>query len=128
MKNEIDRILLSGVLPVMLDDITSGFNISNNISLKAKYNEILGFTQEEVERLIEEAGIDRSLINIDMEHFYNGYMFHEESEHRVYNSSMMLYYFGQIMEDNRPPKYLIDSNLNLAILFVGKDKVEVIEN
>jgi hypothetical protein len=112
-KSIVDRVLLSGVTPIMLDDLTSGFNITNNISLKEKYNEILGFTQEEVEHLIDATGIDRSMINVDLEHFYNGYMFHKKGINRVYNSAMMLYYFSQIWEDNRPPEYLIDSNLKM---------------
>jgi hypothetical protein len=112
-KSVVSRVLLSGVTPVMLDDVTSGFNISNNISLKPEYNEILGFTQKEVDRLIDDIGIDRSLINVDMEQFYNGYMFHKEGEHKVYNSNMVLYYTGQIKDRKKPPAYLIDSNLKM---------------
>ncbi|MDR3251605.1 MAG: AAA family ATPase, partial [Tannerella sp.] len=107
----IDRILLTGITPIMLDDMTSGFNIANNISIKPKYNEILGFTQTEVDKMIDDLGLDRSLINVNMEYFYNGYKFHDEGEHRVYNSSMVLFYFTQILENNSAPRYLIDDNL-----------------
>jgi hypothetical protein len=95
----------------MLDDMTSGFNIANNISIKPKYNEILGFTQTEVDKMIDDLGIDRSLINVNMEYFYNGYKFHDRGEHRVYNSSMVLFYFTQMLEEDRAPDYLIDDNL-----------------
>jgi hypothetical protein len=110
-KTVIDRILLTGITPIMLDDMTSGFNIANNISIKPKYNEILGFTQAEVDKMIDDLGIDRSLINVNMEYFYNGYKFHVKGEHRVYNSSMVLFYFTQILENNSTPDYLIDDNL-----------------
>jgi hypothetical protein len=110
-KTVVDRILMVGITPIMLDDLTSGFNISNNISLQAKYNEILGFTMEEVNKFMDETGVDRSLINVDLEYFYNGYIFHKKAENKVFNSSMVLYYFGQILSDGKPPEYLIDDNL-----------------
>ncbi|MDR2027587.1 MAG: ATP-binding protein, partial [Prevotellaceae bacterium] len=109
-KTVIDRIILTGITPVMLDDITSGFNISNNLSLKKKYNEMLGFTQDEVNTLMEETGIDPNMVNVDMELLYNGYLFHKDGEHRVYNPSMMLYLFDSILEEETVGN-IIDDNL-----------------
>jgi hypothetical protein len=111
-KTVVDRIILTGITPVMLDDVTSGFNISNNISLKKQYNEILGFTPEEVHTLMEAAGISPDMINIDMELLYNGYLFHAGGEHRVYNPSMMLYLFDQIQSEG-VTKNIIDDNLKM---------------
>ncbi|MDR1222751.1 MAG: ATP-binding protein, partial [Tannerella sp.] len=109
-KAVIDRIILTGITPIMLDDITSGFNISNNISLKPKYNELLGFTKEEVNTLMEESGIDPGMIRVDMEYLYDGYLFHSEGENRVYNPSMMLYLFDQVQEDGKI-RNITDENL-----------------
>jgi hypothetical protein len=111
-KTVIDRIILTGITPVMLDDVTSGFNISNNISLKQKYNEILGFTEEEVNILMEEVGIERNMINVNMEFLYNGYRFHADGEHRVYNPSMMLYLLDQIQSEGKVQN-VIDDNLKM---------------
>jgi hypothetical protein len=97
----------------MLDDMTSGFNISNNISLKEKYNEILGFTQEEVEYLIEESGVDRSWITLDLKKMYNGYLFHAAGKQLVYNPSMMLYLFNELLDEQRPTENIIDENLKM---------------
>jgi hypothetical protein len=121
----LDRILIVGTTPIMLNDMTSGFNIVTNISLNPTYNEILGFTHEEVEYLIREAGIDPSWINIDLKEFYNGYLFHHRGENPVYNSSMILYYFKQILKFKDENKDLIDENLKmdygrLAKLFKNK--------
>ena len=63
-KNVIDKIFITGVTPIMLDDVTSGFNISNNLSLDLRYNEILGFTEDEVEKLIDECGINNRYTKI----------------------------------------------------------------
>jgi hypothetical protein len=109
-KTVVDRILLTGITPIMLDEMTSGFNISNNLSLKKKYSEMLGFTQDEVNTLMKEAGIEPEMIGVDLELMYNGYLFHPYGEHRVYNPSMMLYLFDFIVNDE-PVRNIIDENL-----------------
>jgi hypothetical protein len=111
-KTVIDRIIITGITPIMLDDITSGFNVSHNLSLKKRYNEMLGFTQDEVNILMTETGIDPSMINIDMEFLYNGYLFHQDGEHKVYNSSMILYLFDSIMNEGIIED-VIDENLKM---------------
>ncbi|MDR3260821.1 MAG: ATP-binding protein [Tannerella sp.] len=110
-KTTVDRIILTGITPIMLDDLTSGFNISKNLSLDPMYNEMLGFTGEEVETLMRETGVDPGWINVDMELFYNGYLFHPEGEHRVYNPSMMLYLFDQALRRRKTTGSVIDDNL-----------------
>jgi hypothetical protein len=110
-KTVIDRIILTGITPIMLDDLTSGFNISNNLSLDPRYNEMLGFSKEEVTVLMEETGINRSMINVDMELFYNGYLFHPDGAHRVYNPSMMLYLFDRTLKFGNKLENVIDENL-----------------
>ncbi|MDR1024025.1 MAG: ATP-binding protein [Prevotellaceae bacterium] len=109
-KTVVDRIILTGITPIMLDDITSGFNISNNLSLKKKYNEMLGFTQEEVSTLMAQTGIAPSMIIVNLELLYNGYLFHQDGEHRVYNPSMMLYLFDHILEEGTVGD-IVDENL-----------------
>ncbi|MDR1224945.1 MAG: ATP-binding protein [Tannerella sp.] len=110
-KTVIDRIVLTGVTPIMLDDITSGFNISNNLSLDPRYNEMLGFTEDEVNLLMREAGVDPDMIKVDMEYYYDGYLFQSEGENKVYNPSMMLYLFDQVLKFGRKTRNIIDENL-----------------
>jgi hypothetical protein len=110
-KSVIDRIFITGISPVMLDDLTSGFNIAVNLTLDLKYNEMMGFTQQEVDALMKETGVDPALINVDMEMYYDGYLFHEDGENRVYNPSMILYFFNRILTEGKPPKNIIDDNL-----------------
>ncbi|GHV53344.1 hypothetical protein FACS1894181_17100 [Bacteroidia bacterium] len=110
-KSVVKRTFITGISPVMLDDLTSGYNIAVVLTLKPKYNEMMGFTQEEVEWLMKETGVNPDFINVDMETYYNGYLFHAEGKHRVYNPSMMLYFFYQILESQKPPEDIIDLNL-----------------
>jgi hypothetical protein len=72
---------------------------------------MFGFTSDEVEWLMTETGVDKTLINFDIEVFYNGYMFSEYGKNRVYNSQMILYLFNQVLRQRRPPKQIIDTNL-----------------
>ena len=135
--NIIKKMFITGITPILLDDLTSGFNISNNLSIKEEYNEILGFTKDEVELIIKEYGIDKSLINIDIEHFYDGYLFNEDAKNKLYNSTMILNYFHELKNSNGKIKDLIDDNLKtdfgrlkrLINLSNNKEKIrELIDN
>ena len=107
----VDRIFITGISPVMFDDLTSGFNIAVNLTIEERYNNMMGFTREEVEWLMDETGVNRDFINVDMEWYYNGYLFHKDATDRVYNPSMMLYFFNQIINNQKVPEKIIDDNL-----------------
>ncbi|MGV8092651.1 MAG: AAA family ATPase [Mangrovibacterium sp.] len=107
----VDRIFITGISPVMLDDLTSGFNIADNLSLKLTYNEMMGFTREEVDAMMVATGVNPDHITVDMSMYYDGYLFHEDGENRVYNPSMVLYFFKQVLDEKKPPKNIIDDNL-----------------
>jgi hypothetical protein len=110
-KSVVSRIFLTGISPMMMNDLTSGFNIASNFSLDLRYNEMLGFTRSEVDALIDRAGIDRALIMVDMEHYYNGYIFNKRADVRVYNPTMALYCLDQVQRTKLPPEEIIDNNL-----------------
>jgi len=112
-KTVIDRIFITGISPVMLDDLTSGFNIAKNLTMSKRYNNMLGFTKQEVEQLMDETGVNRDFINVDMEWYYNGYLFNEDATERMYNPSMMLFFFSQIIEEGKVSKNIIDDNLKI---------------
>ena len=128
----IDKIFITGITPIMLDDVTSGFNISNNLSNDVRYNEMLGFTEEEVEFLIDECGIDREKITIDRKFLYNGYLFHEGAEQKLYNSAMILYLLHKIKVTEGEIKHLINDNLKtdygrIRNLLSKKENIEKLE-
>jgi hypothetical protein len=107
----VNRIFITGISPVMIDDLTSGFNIAENLTLVERYNSMMGFTRQEVGWLMDETGVNSDFINVDMEWYYNGYLFHQDATDRVYNPSMMLYFFNQIINEQKVPKNIIDDNL-----------------
>ena len=110
-KSVVDRIFITGISPVMIDDLTSGFNIAVNLTLEERYNNMMGFTGQEVDWLMDETGVNRDFINVDMEWYYNGYLFHKEATDRAYNPSMILYFFNQIINNRKIPEKIIDDNL-----------------
>jgi len=112
-KTAVDRIFITGISPVMLDDLTSGFNISVNLTLVERYNSMMGFTRQEVDWLMDETGVNRDFITVDMEWYYNGYLFHKKAPDRIYNPSMMLYFFEQIIREQKVPEKIIDDNLKI---------------
>jgi hypothetical protein len=109
----IDKIFVTGITPVMLDDLTSGFNISNNISLKPHYNEMLGLTREEVDWVMKQICLDKSLISVDIEKMFDGYLFHEDAENKLFNSTMIFNYFKELKSEGKRAKYIIDDNLKI---------------
>jgi hypothetical protein len=110
-KSVVKRIFITGITPMMINDLTSGFNMSTDYSLYPKYNEMFGFTREEVEWLMQETGVDKNLIKVDMESYYNGYMFDTDGQDKVYNSQMILFLFNQILMTGKQPKEIVDTNL-----------------
>ncbi len=120
-KGTFERIFITGVSPVTLDDVTSGFNIGWHISTKEEFNQMLGFSTEDVRDLFtyyREKGFIRpdadieAIIN-DMKPWYDNYCFAEEAletQSRVFNCDMVLYYLRNYMTRGEGPKEMIDPN------------------
>ena len=115
----LERLFITGVSPITLDDVTSGFNIGTNVSLSPKFNEMLGFTEPEVRGLLETYR-DLGAFNQDldealglMRQWYNGYIFSEDSQTDLYNTDMVLYYLKQSVPNERGPRELIDVNVRI---------------
>ena len=115
----IERLFITGVLPVTMDDVTSGFNIGTNISLEPDFNEMVGFTEAEVTRLLETCR-DHGVFDQDVDEamalmgeWYNGYRFAKAAETDLYNTDMVLYYLKHSIPNRGVPDDLIDSNVRI---------------
>lgn len=107
------RLFVTGVSPITLDDVTSGFNIGTNISLDARFNSLLGFTHAEMERLFEVFRQDYAAHRAIIDDWYNHYHFHEERLDPIVNSDMALYYLQSLVFSGKPPRELIDHNVRI---------------
>lgn len=132
----IERIFITGVTPITMDSLTSGFNISKNLGNIKELNEMIGFTEEEVIRLLCNCGIDEKYIEILKEH-YNGYLFNKKAKNKVYNSNLLMYFLSEYVRSYELPENLIDSNVisdykRITMLFDlyedNEDKIKMIED
>ena len=115
----LERLFITGVSPITMDDVTSGFNIGTNISLEPRFDQMLGFTEVEVRQLLE-LYRDHGVFNQDVEaaldvmrEWYNGYRFSEEAEVDIYNTDMVLYYLKYAITNRGMPRELIDTNVRI---------------
>jgi hypothetical protein len=123
-ESAIDRLFITGVSPIMLDDLTSGFNIAENLTMNPICGEMLGFTEEEVQRMVNQfqstsLDFDPEMLMHTLRKNYNGYLFHEEGKQKVYNPDMILYFFNQWSMFGRPPKQLINKNVKIDYSRLG---------
>ena len=116
----VDRIFITGVAPITLDSTTSGFNIAKDITKDIEFNDMLGFTKEDVKYLMNELEIEKEkqeeLLPI-IKTNYDGYVFSREIEsediekYKMYNSNMTLFFLNEYMRLNRIPEQLVDINI-----------------
>lgn len=120
-KGNFERIFMMGVSPVTLDDVTSGFNIGWNISIKPELDEMLGFSTTDVVEMFTyykehgsiPADSDIDAIVNDMKPWYDNYCFAEEAlkkKTRMFNCDMVLYYLRNYMDNGCSPRQMIDPN------------------
>lgn len=115
-RGTIDRLFITGVTPITLDSMTSGFNIGENISLHKDFNAVMGFTKEEVEHLLQplvmKCQLDAQTLMADVTRWYNGYRFHPKAAGSIYNSDMVLYFLKNFDdEDCAYPERMLDDNI-----------------
>lgn len=115
----ISRMFITGVSPVTMDDVTSGFNIGRNISLHPAFNELLGFTEQNVIEILEYYR-DTGMVVPDadgtlnlMRDWYDGYRFSPEAVMTLFNTDMVFYFVQNLLELKKYPKNLIDQNVKI---------------
>ena len=114
----VKRMFISGVSPVTLDDVTSGFNIASMITLDPRFNEILGFTEGEVREMLEYyksegcwEGDTDAVLGV-MREWYDNYCFSEDcTDVKMYNPDMVLYFVNYLSANHVVPKTLVDVNV-----------------
>ena len=134
----VDRIFITGVAPITLDSLTSGFNISKDITRDARFNEMFGFTEEELIDVMDSQNISKqeqeTLLPL-MKENYDGYKFAMYAEKQLYNSNMCLYLLSDYIGLGRLPESLIDVNIasdysklsHMLNTCKGDERVEIIK-
>ena len=118
-KGMFERIFMTGVSPVTLDDLTSGFNIGWNISTEHQFNMMLGFSESDVREMFQyykDAGQlkgDVEAMITEMKPWYDNYCFAKESltrDPKMFNCDMVFYYLRNYMNLDKAPEQMIDPN------------------
>ena len=119
----IDRIFITGVAPITLDSLTSGFNIGTDITQDVRFNEMMGFTKNELIEILNSQDIlkeEQEQILPIMKENYDGYKFCLEAKNQIYNSNMCLYFLNRYIEFGKIPTKLIDVNIASDYSKIGK--------
>jgi hypothetical protein len=121
----IADIFLTGVLPITIDDMASGYNIANFITLRPKFENMLGFTQTEVDKLLDEIYDDHEIdpntrqeVEAVIKNHYDGYHFVNPEGEPLYNSTLLMYFLQQLVEEKTLPTQLLDKNLKTDLSWV----------
>ena len=123
----IANVFITGVLPVTMDELASAFNIANFITLDASFENMLGFTQSEVNGLLDDICRDydislpqrREIEAIIINH-YNGYHFVSPDIEAVFNPTLLAYFFDQFCRHRKIPRFLTDMNLRTDLSWVKR--------
>jgi len=123
----IANVFITGVLPITMDDMASGFNVGTYITLHEKFEAMLGFTQAEVDNLLDKIYQDyeidpqnRDEVNMIIKNHYNGYQFVKYSQMPVYNSTILMFFLSQFCDNKTIPDHLTDFNLKTDLSWVRR--------
>jgi len=113
-----DRVFITGVSPVVMSDITSGYNIAKNIYFEPEFFDLCGFRRNEIEgvikKIVDNCGFEkrkiREAVNL-MQTYYDGYSFSHTVDETIYNPTLCLYFFEQFEKSCKYPRKMLDSNL-----------------
>jgi hypothetical protein len=110
----VNRFFATGVSPLTVDSMTSGFNITSSLSLEYDFHDLMGFTESEVVSILQKVGAhdaDMPALIADLKAWYNGYMFNVEAAGRLYNSDMIMYFSSHYEKRQRYPRKMLDANI-----------------
>ena len=114
----IDRVFLTGVSPVVLSDMTSGYNVTEDLSVDPDYHDLCGFTENELLAVLDQIAVVHHLDTVQVEtalslmrDFYNGYRFSFQQNERIYNPTLALYFLKHLVRHGEYPARLLDENL-----------------
>jgi hypothetical protein len=110
----IGKMFITGVSPITLDSLTSGFNIASNLSLDPELHDMFGFTNDEVVQILR--AIDMPVTEIPeynalLKDWYDGYRFAVNANHEIYNPDMVLYFAEYYRRNRMMPDKMLDTNI-----------------
>ena len=106
----IKRMFITGVTPMTMYDVTSGFNIGDNISLHQEFYNLVGLNQQELDQVLIDFKLENKVDKSMLQEWYNSYIFHEKTP-PIYNTDMILYFIKEFLSEKNLPREMIDINV-----------------
>ncbi len=123
----IANIFITGVLPITIDDLSSAFNIATFITLAPKFENMIGFTQSEVSRLLDDIYHDHEIdpstrqeVDLVIKNQYDGYHFVNPNGESLYNSTLIMFFLNDFYQYKVIPEFLTDMNLRTDLAWVRR--------
>ena len=118
-EGKIARVFITGVSPLVLSDMTSGYNVATSIYLEPRFNTLCGITHVELATVVEQVlracgqGAEQQASVLEtMKQFYNGYRFCEQPDSALlYNPTLAFYFLRHYQQECSPPRKMLDGNL-----------------
>ncbi|NOQ35568.1 MAG: AAA family ATPase [Methylococcaceae bacterium] len=125
-KGGIARVFITGVSPIVMSDMTSGYNVATNIYQDEEFNDLCGFSESEIKAILDKLIPDTSQVEVTlnlMKTFYNGYSFSNYAPESVYNPTLSLYFLRYFQKHQSYPNNMLDENLAMdrnKLLYISK--------
>ena len=113
--NVVERFFATGVAPLTLDSMTSGFNITTSLTLNPQYVAMTGLTEEEVRKIVNEVEEDKEKqekVLKDLVENYDGYKFSPDNLEHIFNPTLVMYYLNNYVKLGKRPREIVDKNLS----------------
>ncbi|MCB0594701.1 MAG: AAA family ATPase [Lewinellaceae bacterium] len=110
----VGRMFVTGVSPVTVDSLTSGFNIGKKVSLELPLHDMMGFTEAEAVEMLSHVGVREGQMPVVLDgirNWYNGYLFHPDAPNRLYNPNMLIYFGDHYQTYHQYPEKMLDDNI-----------------
>ena len=110
----VSRFFATGVSPLTVDALTSGFNITSNLALDLTFHDLMGFKEAEVVHILRQVGAsdaDMPTLLADLKAWYDGYFFHHKATEALYNSDMIMYFASHYEHKKQYPDTMLDANI-----------------
>ena len=118
----LERVFITGASPILMSDMTTAYNVAENIYFKSKFNDLCGFKEAELKavlnQVIAECKLNPEYVEkalIVMKAFYNGYCFSDKNNDLIYNPTLALYFLKNLQEDCKFPSQMLDENLTMDL-------------
>lgn len=116
----LDRVFITGVSPIVIADMSSGYNVATDIYQRPAFNALCGFSEAEIGTILTqmaaEGDVDPAQVAETqriMRTFYNGYRFSARTDELMYNPTLVLYFLDALQREGQPPDEMLDSNLTM---------------